>query len=114
MERAAQQAPSPLQPWRWATLLGLALLAPVALPAGGGERRLPQVRRRESLREPLLSQVGADLQVAPRRPAPVLAEVDAGQPLRLLRSWWAPDGRRWLRVEARLQGGRPARGWLAG
>jgi hypothetical protein len=42
-------------PWRWAALLGFALLAPAALPAGGGDRRLPEVRRRERGAEPLVS-----------------------------------------------------------
>jgi hypothetical protein len=33
---------------RWSWLLGVALLAPAALPAGGADRRQPEVRRREA------------------------------------------------------------------
>jgi hypothetical protein len=98
-----------MQAWRWAALLGFALLAPVGLPAGGADRRHGELRRRENSREPLLPLVPAQLQAAPQAQAPVLMAVDTGEPLRVLRRWLAPDGQRWLRVE--LAG---RRGWLAG
>jgi hypothetical protein len=100
--------------WRWATLLGFALLAPAALPAGGGDRRLPEVRRRESSREPLLSVASSSLHSSPQRHAPVLAHLEPGSPLRVLRHWFAPDGRRWLQVEAVREVRQPSRGWLPG
>lgn len=109
--------PGGVQGWpalRWVALLGFALLAPAALPAGGGERRLPEVRRRQSAQEPLLSSACQSLRCAPERQAPVLAQVDAGVPLRVLRHWLSPQGRRWLRVEAASASGRPARGWMIG
>jgi len=99
---------------RWATLLGFALLAPAALPAGGGERRIPEVRRRQAALEPLVSSASLSLRCAPERQAPVLAQVEVGAPLRLLRQWVSPQGRRWLQVETAAACGRPARGWLAG
>jgi hypothetical protein len=95
--------------WRWAALLGFALLAPVGLPAGGGERRQPELRRRQAGDEPLLPLVPAQLRAAPQARAPVLMAVHPDLPLRVLRGWLAPDGQRWLRVE--LAG---RRGWLAG
>jgi len=98
---------------RWVALLGFALLAPAALPAGGGDRRLPEVRRRQSALEPLLSSACLSLRCAPERQAPVLARVDAGVPMRVLRQWFSPQGRRWLQVEAASAGGRPARGWMS-
>lgn len=101
--------------WRWAALLGFALMAPAALPAGGADRRSPDLRRRESRREPLISIATTSLRSAPRRQAPVLARFESGEPLRVLRHWLDPEGVRWLRVEV---GGpasaRPSRGWLAG
>jgi hypothetical protein len=97
-----------MQAWRWAALLGFALLAPVGLPAGGADRRHAELRRRESGREPLLPVVPSQLQAAPQAQAPVLMAVRPGEPLRVLRRWLAPDGQRWLRVE--LAG---RRGWLA-
>lgn len=100
---------------RWAALLGFALLAPAALPAGGGERRVPEVRRRQGALEPLLSSASLSLRCAPERQAPVLAQLDEGVPLRVLRQWLSPQGRRWLRVEIAVASeGTPRRGWLAG
>jgi hypothetical protein len=101
-------------PWRWVALLGFALIAPVTLPAGGAERRLPEVRRRQA-GEPLLPASVRSLQTAPECRAPALAQVAADQPLRVLRSWSDAGGERWLQVEAASGPGlTPARrGWLA-
>ncbi|MEY2644291.1 MAG: hypothetical protein RLZZ611_940 [Cyanobacteriota bacterium] len=100
-------------PWRWAALLGFALIAPVSLPAGGAERRQPEVRRRQP-GEPLLPTSLRSLQASPERQAPVLARLSADQPLRVLRSWRGAGGERWLQVETGGGGAAaPARrGWL--
>jgi len=95
--------------WRWAALLGFALLAPVGLPAGGADRRQGELRQRQCAREPLLPVAAAQLRAAPQTQAPMLLAVRPGEPLRVLRQWFSPDGQRWLRVE--LAG---RRGWLAG
>lgn len=100
---------------RCIALLGFALLAPAALPAGGGERRIPEVRRRQSALEPLLSSACLSLRCSPERQAPVLATVDSDVPLRVLRQWFSPQGRRWLQVEmASGPVNVRRRGWLAG
>ena len=88
-------------------LLAFALLAPAALPAGGGERRLPEVRRRQLAGEPLLAGDRQALQSAPSRQAPVIHQVGPDQPLRVLGRWWSDDGQAWLRVDAGAR-----RGWL--
>jgi hypothetical protein len=98
----------------WAALLGIALFAPAALPVGGGERRLPEVRRRESRREPLLNPIRSVLRASPRSQAPTLRPLEAGVPLRVVRTWMEPGGRRWLRVATAGPLGRPSRGWLLG
>jgi hypothetical protein len=103
--------------WRWAALLGFALVAPAALPAGGGERRLPEVRRRQSAADPLLSPGGQLLRAAPRHQAPVIRAAELGMPLRVLRRWRAPGGEDWLQVElagAATSPTAPRRGWLLG
>ncbi|MFZ0407665.1 MAG: SH3 domain-containing protein [Cyanobium sp.] len=111
----APAAPLRLWPaWRWAALLGFALMAPAALPAGGGDRRLPEVRRREQGLEPLLTQSCISLRCAPEHQAPVLAQLDSDVPLRVLQHWLSPSGRPWLRVEAISVAGAAARGWLPG
>lgn len=93
--------------WRWGALLAFALFAPVGLPAGGVDRRSLELRRR-SAGEPLLSTGGQALQSAPAQQAPVVAELGADQPLRVLRSWRSGAGEQWLQVEAAER-----RGWLA-
>lgn len=98
----------------WAALLGIALFAPAALPAGGADRRLPELRRRESPLEPLLNPNSCALRAAPRSEAPPLASLEAGVPLRVLRTWIEPGGRRWLHVLTQSAGGRASRGWLLG
>lgn len=100
---------------RWIALLGFALLAPAALPAGGGERRIPEVRRRQSALEPLLPAACHSLRCSPEHQAPVLARVDSGVPLRVLRQWFSPEGRRWLQVESPSSAVQlRRRGWLLG
>jgi hypothetical protein len=104
----------PQQPgWRWAALLGFALIGPVALPAGGADRRLPELRRR-SAGDPWLSTRRHALQAAPEHRAPALAQLEPDQPLRVLRSWHSPAGERWLQVEAAVPVAPNARrGWVA-
>jgi hypothetical protein len=109
---AARRGVPALAAWQVLALLGFALVTPTALPAGGADRRLPEVRRRQNPSEPLLSTAGQPLRCAPERQAPVLAQLEAGASLRVLQQWFCPQGRRWLRVEASHGRGRPTRGWL--
>ena len=102
----------PLFPW--AALLGFALFAPAALPAGGAERRLPELKRRESAEEPLLSSFRCSLHCSPLRQAPVLVDLAPDMPLRVLRTWLEPGGCRWIQVATVAPTGRPTRGWLMG
>jgi hypothetical protein len=96
------------------TLLGLALIGPAALPAGGGERRQPELRRRHA-RDPLIATGPLSLLCAPDRQAPSLARLEPGTSLELLGRWWGPSGLRWLRVQvSEAAPGSPRRGWLVG
>jgi hypothetical protein len=103
--------------WRWAWILGFALIAPAALPAGGGERRTPELRRRQD-QEPLLadglSATALTLRCSPHHTAPGLSRLEPGEPLRLLRSWREPGGRCWLQVQVSSLATGPRRGWLPG
>lgn len=103
----ASSADSRLDAWRWGAVLAFALFAPVALPAGGADRRQPEVRRR-SAGDPLLSTSTQALQAAPDQQAPALAQIHADQPLRLVRAWREHGGEQWVQVQS---GNR--RGWLA-
>jgi hypothetical protein len=48
------------------------------------------------------------LRAAPEQRAPALQQLAPGEPLRVLRSWRASSGQRWLQVQAADR-----RGWLA-
>ena len=105
--RIAFPAEQRLSAWRWGAVLAFALFAPVSLPAGGADRRLPELRRR-SAGEPLLSTGTQPLQAAPEQQAPVLSELHPDQPLRVVRRWCDAGGDEWLQVEAAER-----RGWMA-
>ena len=83
---------------RWSWLLGVSLIGPVALPAGGAERRLPQVRRQQSS-GPMLSGSNCVLHSSPLVAAPALRRLEIGTPLQLLRRWRSEDGSDWIQVQ---------------
>lgn len=82
---------------RWSWLLGVSLFGPVALPAGGAERRLPQVRRQQAT-DPLLSGSDCLLHASPLVAAPALRQLEIGTPLQMLRHWRSEDGSDWIQV----------------
>ena len=94
---------------RWSWLLGVALMAPADLPAGGADRRQPQVRRRVGS-GPLHTGRETALQLSPMTVAPRLRSLEAGTSLRLLRRWTTADGRDWLQVQT--LSGESQRGWI--
>ena len=94
---------------RWSWLLGVALMAPAALPAGGGDCRQPQVRRRSG-NGPLHTASDQALKISPIAVAPRLRTLEAGTPLRLLRRWSTADGQDWLHVQTITV--EPRRGWI--
>lgn len=104
------------RPWegmRWTALLVFALLGPIGLPAGGADRRQPEVRRR-SVNEPLLTGGRLTLQASPGFEAPQLDMVEMGMPLQVLRAWVTSAGEQWLQVRTSSVGQieRPTRGWI--
>ena len=103
---------------RWGWLLGVALLGPAGLPAGGAERRLPQIRRQQGS-GPLLSCENCVLQSSPSVAAPALRRLEIGTPLQLLRRWRADDGCDWIHVQVASgpvlsAGVKQQRGWIHG
>ena len=103
---------------RWSWLLGVALIAPIALPAGGAidAIRSPEVRRRSELPSPF---AGANcvLRSSPFKDAPSLKQLNNGTPLNVLRRWDGFGGETWLHVQSansdafgKLDG--PRRGWI--
>ena len=94
---------------RWSWLLGVALMAPAALPAGGADRRQPQPRRRAAS-GPLHTSSDQPLRLSPLAVAPRLSTLKAGSSLRPLRRWSSADGQDWLHVQT--LSGEQRRGWL--
>ena len=94
---------------RWSWLLGLALIVPADLPAGGAQRRQPQVRRRNGS-GPVHTSAETTLRLSPMVVAPPLRPLAAGTSLRLLRRWTSIDGHDWFQVQA--LSGEPQRGWI--
>ena len=94
---------------RWSWLLGVALMAPAALPAGGGDCRQPQLRRRSGSSRLHLN-VESPLQVSPLAVAPRLRTLPVGTSLRLLRRWSGSDGQDWVQVQTLA--GEQRRGWI--
>ena len=94
---------------RWSWLLGVALIAPATLPAGGADRRQPQPRRR-AVSGPLHTISDQPLRLSPLAVAPRLSTLKAGSSLRLLRRWSSADGQDWLHVQT--LSGEQHRGWL--
>ena len=83
---------------RWGCVLGMALFAPVTLPAGGGELHKPAVLKRERS-SPLLVSDQCVLRSSPFVVAPALIKLKNGTPLRVLRSWESVDGDNWIQVQ---------------
>ena len=98
---------NPLLKWSW--LLGVALMAPVALPAGGSDRRQPQVRRRQGF-GPVHTSSETTLRLSPMTLAPSLTTLRPGASLRLLHRWKGAGGSEWLHVQP-LSEDQP-RGWI--
>ncbi len=83
---------------RWGWLLGVALCAPVTLPAGGGERRYSQIRIQYSSNL-FLAEDDEILRSSPITFAPSLRTLDMGTPIYILDSWESEDGGNWIRVK---------------
>ena len=83
---------------RWSWVLGIALFFPVALPAGGGQRLQPEVCRPKGS-TPFFAGYCCHLLATPFAFAPRLRTLAIGTPIRVLRSWHAPNGEEWLQVQ---------------
>ena len=83
---------------RWGSVLGIALLLPVTLPAGGGERTQCEIRRREGA-SPFLIGKTCELRSSPIAVAPSLRNLQVGTPVSVLRTWESSNGDEWLQIK---------------
>ena len=84
---------------RWSWLLGIALLAPIGLPAGGGELNQAKFRAREDF-DPYFAGPKCLLQTYPLSMAPSIHAINVGTPIKILHSWTSPDGVNWLYIQS--------------
>ena len=95
-----------------------ALLAPVALPAGGADLVPPQICRLEESRNHFAGE-NCVLRVTPLEDSPKLHSLKLGTPVRILRFWSSSNGHSWIQIEiASIEAlqvvGLPRRGWIHG
>tara|TARA_Y100001968_G_scaffold87413_1_gene78383 strand:+ start:3355 stop:3690 length:336 start_codon:yes stop_codon:yes gene_type:complete len=102
----------------WGVLLSFALLGPVSLPAGGASVTRNLVRRSEESGPHFAGDLCV-LRTSPSSEAPSLREIRVGTPMRVLRTWHAPDGNYWFHVQIESFDfdelvGSATRGWVNG
>ena len=84
---------------RWGWLLGIALCAPAALPAGGGQRKLPGLQLQQSTSEPFVAESKYVLCASPMAQAPRLRIIEVGTPIKILDHFQSDEGLSWLRIK---------------
>ena len=91
---------STLLVWTW--LLGIALVIPTTLPAGGAKESIVQ-NRKNNMRSPLIALKQFNLLSAASQKSSVLARVEAGTPVNVIKVWHAKDSEKWLLVNVLSQ-----------
>ncbi len=85
--------------FRWSWLLGVALIAPVSLPAGGYSKDMTTRFILRNYSAPSFAGPSCILRASPFNIAPTLREVEIGTPLRVLRRWQSSEGEDWLQIQ---------------
>tara|TARA_Y100001970_G_scaffold277104_1_gene380818 strand:+ start:374 stop:709 length:336 start_codon:yes stop_codon:yes gene_type:complete len=101
---------------RWGIVLGFALFAPVALPAGGAPEFLITKNFPESSISKLLTNSYCNLYSSPNLTSYSLRSLLPGTPIKVIRSWSSFDGSEWLHIKLDFNSFEistlPKRGWL--
>ena len=103
--------------FHWGCLLSFALIAPIALPAGGANKtQFKSINRKEA--DICVAGDSCFLYPFPSESAESYKNVDLGTSLRVIRLWQNIDGSNWLQVQLSQNsffyapGLRPSRGWI--
>ena len=103
--------------FHWGCLLSFALIAPIALPAGGANKtQLKLINRKEA--DICVAGDSCFLYPFPSESAEPYNNVDLGTSLRIIRLWQNTDGSNWLQVQLsqnsffNAPGLMPSRGWI--
>ena len=81
--------------WTW--LLGIALVVPTTLPAGGAQKSNIQ-HREDNIRSPIIALKRFDLLSSASHDSFVLTRVEAGTPVNVIKVWDSTDSGKWLLV----------------
>ena len=98
--------------WTW--LLGIALVLPTTLPAGGAQESIIQ-NRKNNVGSPIIALKDFDLLSSASKDSSILTLVKAGTPVKILKIWDSPDSEKWLLVNISIQGFNQLfykRGWV--
>ena len=81
--------------WTW--LLGIALVVPTSLPAGGAQKSNIQ-QRKNSLSSPIIALKEFNLLSSASNNSSILTRVKAGTPVNVMKVWDSNDTGKWLLV----------------
>ncbi len=86
--------------WTW--LLGIALVVPTTLPAGGAQVSIIQ-HRKNTVGSPIIALKDFNLLSSASNNSSVLTYVKAGTPVKILKIWDSNDSEKWLLVNILIQ-----------
>tara|TARA_B100000579_G_C22050140_1_gene496606 strand:- start:133 stop:468 length:336 start_codon:yes stop_codon:yes gene_type:complete len=81
--------------WTW--LLGISLVIPATLPAGGAQKSIVQ-HRKNNIGSPIIALKEFNLLSSASNNSSVLTKVQAGTPVNIMRVWDSKDNGKWLLV----------------
>ena len=86
--------------WTW--LLGIALVVPTTLPAGGAQESIIQ-NRKNNVGSPIIALNDFNLHSSASNNSSILTLVKAGTPVKILKIWDSSDREKWLLVNISIQ-----------
>ena len=98
--------------WTW--LLGIALVVPTTLPAGGAQESIIQ-NRKNNVGSPIIALKDFNLLSSASKNSSILTRVKAGTPVKILKIWDSSDREKWLLVNISIQDSNQLfykRGWV--
>ena len=86
--------------WTW--LLGIALIVPTTLPAGGAQESFIQYRK-NNIGSPIIALKDFNLLSSASKNSSILTRVKAGTPVKVLKMWNSNDLGEWLLVNIAIK-----------
>jgi len=86
--------------WTW--LLGISLVVPTSLPAGGSQKSIIQ-HRENNIESKLIALKDFDLLSSATLNSSIVSRVDSGTPVDVLKVWDSNDSGKWLLVNVLSQ-----------